>query len=373
MAICEVVTRNRRRTQGLVIAAVIATAVMVPLHLEPSAAVHAARPEVAEESSCTVVHEFSADPVRLVGETATLQVRAGAICRSKPMTRDVVLVIDGSGSTSSRSGQELVNLAKAITRDLDKQIGVRVGVIEYDDSADVVCELTQSRSEVWACIDRIREAGSGHGNPVAGVVRGIEMLGPAIADPEFSEANLVLLSRTSPAGTCPSLVQAASSARSQGVLLLGACLGRGCDPVCFPRAFGRYDYSDRPTEIRSDLFGVIDHPAQVHPTHFTVTLTLPTALAPLADTLDPPGAVRFQTVELGSATGSGPNTQEFTATLQAMPRRPGVYPAAVESELSLRDNLGRTKTFPVESPSVVVLAAEEMDPMQRVYLPWSRR
>ena len=80
---------------------------------------------------------------------------------------DVVLVIDSSGSMDYGKMWAAKNAAKQFANALLKEEGVRVAIVDYDDSAYAACRLTSNIRTVYRAIEGIWAGGGTTSRPAS--------------------------------------------------------------------------------------------------------------------------------------------------------------------------------------------------------------
>lgn len=176
--------------------------------------------------------------VRAGGEV-TVTATARALCTSPDARVHVALVLDATRSMEGAPMEAQREAARTFVDglDLDANARTRVGIVQYDDAATVVCEPTNDRAAIESCIDRLAVRDVAGGSAIAeGIATGRNALLRARADagaspPDVHEAMVVLADGSDNAG-CGAVEAAAEAARSQGIAIAGVCLGPGCDETC---------------------------------------------------------------------------------------------------------------------------------------------
>ncbi len=135
---------------------------------------------------------------------------------NKQTERDIVLVLDASGSMSGTPIQEAKNAAaKFIQTVMDSKEDASISVVTYDNSAVTVSPLTSNKESLLSAVDRIS---SGGGTDIeAGLARAEQLLNERNA----KKKSIVLLSDGLPndGKTGDSLIEYAASIKDQDVYI----------------------------------------------------------------------------------------------------------------------------------------------------------
>ena len=157
----------------------------------------------------------------------------------------IVLVLDGSGSMAR--DHAMVKAAAVALVDalkMPETPGTQVGVVGFNSTAKVYCQLTNRRSQAVGCIQRIGAVGDTCID--CGIKAGIGVLSHGRTDATFRDRLrevMIVLSDGENMSGCGTVQAAAGQAKAQGIHVFTICLGGGCDVACMrsiatnPRSF----------------------------------------------------------------------------------------------------------------------------------------
>ncbi len=305
------------------------------------------------ESSCVTSSQRSLQPSHIaLGEALTITLRLQASCPDSATPFHVVFVVDASGSMAGhRLDETRAALEDAVARlDLPDHPETRVGVVAFDDGSRTLCELTNDRARVNACLDALEASG---GSAIdLGVLEGLMVLraGRQLAQSQIINEIMIVLSDGANSSGCQAVLQAAQQVKSQGILLISACIGDSCDAACLREvaSSARYFYPEldddaiasKLLEIRGQVTGI---------RQLAVTDRLPPNMRYLADSANPPASFEASTNELSWRQNFIP-ADGITYSFQIEPLEIGTHPTSLEARADFRDGqngIGST-TFPIE-------------------------
>jgi hypothetical protein len=190
---------------------------------------------VPNQRSCPVALDSAVKPgIVLVGETAQVTLRAtapsGGECTTTVM--QIVLVVDTSSATPeqmARLQESLRNFLVAVK--LGQQPGLSVGLVTFAQKANALCRPTVSAGTMRACIAQMKPGRSGARLDL-GLAAGHDSFNRAPRGERYPglERALVVVSNWRNPDGCIAALDAADSARYDGVSLLAICNGDTCEP-----------------------------------------------------------------------------------------------------------------------------------------------
>jgi uncharacterized protein YegL len=322
-------------------------------------------PRQAASGPCTAIHDARvAPPAVLLGETVDVTLTLRPACPDD-MPLHIVLVLDSSGSMAGEPERELRKAARSMVNGLGlaDHPSWRVGVVMFNSSARILCALANREGQVNGCIGRVSAAGGT--NVAAGINAGIRVLVDGRkdypADP-IREVMVVVTNGGDPAD-CAATQEAADRAKAEGVLLIGVCMGEGCDAQCLQRAATdpRFFYQAR---SMSEMMGVFTRIGSHMPGTAYLSLTVvgrvPANLLLVEDSAEPePQEISPNRDEL-RWTIDYPPTELITLSWRVLPLEVGLHGVGVSS--FGMGPIGAPPTLDVDfdEPRVLVLLPREL-------------
>ncbi len=293
-------------------------------------------------SSCTLdVEQQAWPPVILSGETTELRIRVEPNCAQAEPPRHFVLVVDGSGTMAGQpAGQRDAALRHFVASlDLANHPERRVGVVVYNTVARTLCRLTNDEAEISHCITRI--GAEGEHRIDLGIHEGVKVFrqGRNLGQGHVIQESMIVFASGANDGGCDPVLQAARSAKAQGVLVVSVCVGTDCDAPCLrpvatsPRFFYQVQSASGLIQVlervRDELLGFVLR-------QLVVVTTLPENMVYIPNSADPqadesPDLRRFEWQQNFIPAGG------MTFTLQVRPSTNGGKAVTESTELEFRD------------------------------------
>ena len=261
---------NRPHTLALTILAAVLLSLAGIATTTETANAEALSQAKKNESRCIVDTVRRVSPGFILrGETATVRLNATIHCPKSHPALHIALVLDASASMAGAPSAEMKDAVKRfiVGLDLEKEPGRRVGIVQFNSSAKVHCELTNDTAEAEICVDAVDATG---GNAMdLGINEAVQLIrkGRALAEQTNPNEVIIVLGGSPHDEGCPPVVRAAGSAKGQGILVVAVCIGPDCDPTCLRQtaSSSRYffdvssdgDLADVLAEI-SDIMNRID-------------------------------------------------------------------------------------------------------------------
>lgn len=338
-------------------------------------------------SPCIAETDASVRPdVVLVGEDVSVTLRVRVVCASEPYPLHVVLVMDGSASMDGASERQMRDAARHLVRSLaiSEATARRGAVVQFDRTTRTWTPLTGEEERVLKAVSRVEARRppdpSSPGPPVTAgppvtsvphtpgpgstavptgdetaVDRGIadgyrELVAGRKRHPapdEITEVMILLSDGHDPRGCRPALGEA-RNVKSNGVLVIAVCVGRGCDEGCMrqvassPRYYFRAESAGALAgifhQIRDRIVNISVRRLVIEETPADGLAYVPGSAAPPTESIDEPTGVlrwRFDYVP----------TDGVTVTYRSRAVTPGERRSARDSSGWFHDNRGRRGGF----------------------------
>ena len=334
----------------------------------PAAAAPAAAPVAqggggTNDSTCAVERVKSALPdVILLGETVDITLVSKIVCSSEQVPLHIVFVFDASGSMNEEGKiKSAKQAAQTVITNLDLQNNplTMVGVVEFNTTATILCQLTNSSTQAKSCVGRVVAIGGT--NITAGIQAGIRVLGNGrrnVQDVNLLREVMVVLSDGSDNNGCGGVLSASSQARATGAIVMTVCVGSGCDTQCMRAAASsaRYYFAAANAgqlqaifeRIRQEIFNIVVK-------RLTVIDTLPANMQYVPDSADPqPDRIGPDGSELEWSPNAVPK-DGITMTFKVKPLEVGYHPTNLSGTGEFIDNKGKKGAYAFEVPWVMVL------------------
>jgi hypothetical protein len=321
-----------------------------------------------DESTCVPeANQIGYPKVVLVGETTDITLAARALCPSVPFPLHIVLVLDGSPATSGRTRRYERDLALGVidALRLPDFPQISVGAVVFGGPDTISCGLTNDGSRLRRCIDQVLDAPAETGDvddlgldeAMAVLVAGRR---PWI-DPSSRNTRDVILLLTDArcVANCRDPRHTARKVRSEGVLVLAACVSGQCDRACVrslassQRYF--FDWPTTPERILWGYFRLRDEVININIKRLTLTGTLADGTRYVPESaVPPPDTVSLDGRTFTWVTNYVPR-DGITVTLRVQLEAPGDHPVGLAATGLLLDNQNRTKDFTFPQPWAVAL------------------
>ena len=191
--------------------------------------------QIEASSPCRTYGKVSTQPnTMLFGEYFTTTIRVDAACADYGDALHIVLVLDASGSMAGGPTNAMKKAARQFINRLalKGKPDTRVGVVQFNESALVLCQLTRDSGRASSCVGRVGASGGTaidmgifEGHDVMRKGRSLVPAGP------INEIMIVLTDGANNDG-CLRIEQQATLAKNAGIQIYSICVGSGCDPVC---------------------------------------------------------------------------------------------------------------------------------------------
>jgi len=242
--------------------------------------------------------------------------------------------------------------------DMAENPATKVGVVSFNTTARTHCQLTNQQNRAVGCVNQV---GAGGGTRIdRGIEEGMKVLRRGRnkeADRESIREVMIVLSDGGNNAGCPPVLQAAGSAKSQGVLVITVCVGNDCDTSCMRRAATspRYFFEARNASALGQVFDRIrEDIINIFLRKLTVVDILPSNMHYILDAGDSAPKWDENLRELEWQTVQVPK-QGVTYTARVEPKEVGFWPTNVEAKGTFLDNKNRSGEFTFEVPYVTVL------------------
>lgn len=307
------------------------------------------------EPACRATGAKRAEPsVLWLGEEATVTLEVGGSCPALASRSDVLLVLDHSGSMAGAPLDAAKDAAKRFVDQMD--LGQdRVGVVAFNQAAQLVQPLTGNASNARAAIDAL-QAGGG-----TDIAAGLDAARRELTGPRrrAAAASVIVLLTDGQSAPLPAQ-RAADQAKLEGARIFTIGLGGGVNqPLLAGLASGPTDayLAPGPADLAAVYQAVARRiVAQVLFTSLTVTDLLPGNMAYVAGSGVPEPQVNGQALvwSLSDVPFAG-----LTLRYRVRPLETGTHPTNLLAFGEGGDGLGRRGRVDFPVPSVRVLAAPE--------------
>lgn len=319
------------------------------------------------ESACIAVRDKFANPgVILLGETVDVTLTVTALCAGEQFPLHIVLVLDASGSMAGEPTREMKKAARELIKRLDirNNPSTKVGVVSFNSTANVLCQLTDSTSRASSCVNRVGASG---GTSISqGIIAGIKVFNQGrrdVPDPDSLREVMVVLSDGADNAGCGPVQRAAGQASGAGILVVTVCVGDGCDVQCMRSVASspRYFFEARQASQLGAVFEQIRKQIQnVILKQMTVIDTLPDNMEYVEGSGQPePNDFGTNNDQLTWRTSFVPK-EGVTYTFKLRPREVGYHRTNNGAYGEFRDNKNRTGSFDFLDPYVLVLKPESL-------------
>jgi hypothetical protein len=354
----------KRRSMGaalaggvtLSLAALVLTTLAEPRLLTAASPAQATASPTGQASGCDLSVDKVARPQTVtLGSDVMITLTVAPRCSAVPLPLHIVLVLDGSAMDASLSDdmkQHATDIVDAL--DLNENPMIKVGIVEYNESADTRCQLTNDQSRAKTCIGRVSNTGASQLE--LGIDEAISVLARGRSDVDDPREVMVLFQQGANSSGCPPVTQRSNQVKSQGVLVIGQCVGPDCDTTCLRQASSspRYFFEWDSKANLLGLFGRLINDMAL-PVTLTVTDTLPANMALVAGS--PSGSPVVTDGRIVWTYPRAPIEPAYTMTLHVTPLETGTHPTNVEAEAHLTMGASEWRvSFPV--PSVHVVGAQ---------------
>jgi Mg-chelatase subunit ChlD len=324
--------------------------------------------------------KFAAPKVLLLGETAHVTLTVGADCPGKESPVHVVLVLDasatmdeipcpptpsllgacGTGTKGYEEKQAAMDLVRRL--DLKENLWLRIGVVQYNDTARTLVDLTDDEGRVLSAIQKIGAEGKGAIDK--GIDEGLRVLARGRRGYEHSElreAMVVFSDGQSVSDGCRAAIRSAARAKGEGVLMMSVCVGCPCNEQCIRQLAASPRYYVTARLISGLVKPILDLHAD--PVELTVKVlkvrdVLPDNMYYVGGSADPePQFVSPERDVLEWEVNHVP-TDGLTYTYRVEPADVGQHVTNVEAVGEFTDNRGGVGDFVFPVPSVLVLKAD---------------
>jgi len=335
----------------------------------------AARPSAQDSgdaSPCIAVRDKSAGPASVaLGATVDVTLTVKASCPGGSSPLHVVLVLDASAAMQVEPNTEIRAVARQIISALDMgdNPATRVGVVSFNSSATILCQLTNDTNRARGCVDNVGSP-EGETSIASGILAGIGVITTGRKDLEvpaedIREVMVVIAGGPDGAG-CGSAQRAAGQAKGHGILVISVCVGPNCDVQCMRSIpSSPHYYFEAPTstdleriflEIAALLRMIQSMSDGLQVTGLSVTDRLPPNMAYVPGSAVPPPSALDATAGTLTWRFAVVPPDGLTLTLRVQPLEVGTHATNAGATGVLTDTTGRTGAFAFPDPSVIVVA-----------------
>ena len=374
---------TRRTPRALILSTLtmaVAAASLMLGAMPPASAAPAAQPAPGESLCIAVPASTSKPPDVLLGETVGVTLSVNAFCTSESTLRHIVLVLDGSsgmlgpGGTASTFREFQRVAAREFVRNMDLGANphIRIGVVIYDGTAVIRCQLTNQTGRLNGCINQA--TASGEANIAGAIALGHRVLRDGrrgVPDPTLIREAMIVTASLPNAGGCPPLTTAADAAKADGIIIAVVCISDSCETACLrgiATSTSHFYEASTPSSLpptfetlRRDLepprSGSPPHP----PDRLVVVLPIPPNMQYVRDSAVPPPSDTGTAFDrLTWDTRTIPRGG-ITMTLSLLPLEIGCHPTIQGASGIVTDYLGRERAFVFEDRSVCVFVPAPID------------
>ncbi len=353
--------RLSRLVPGTIAASLALVVAIAAISALTAAAAAAPRPAPAQDPTCNVDHDKTAQPPEiLLGAAVTVTLDIGGNCPTKLVPADVILVIDRSGSMVRDGKIEAAKAAAIAFVNRTDPAQTRVGLVAIAGTAVRVSGLTDDRALLTRFIeDLVIDAGT---NLVDGLAEARRALSGGDVRPGANRYIVFLTDgrHTVPQPPASDLNRVISQVKSDGIVVYSIGLGYDLDAQVLRRmATSPTHYYASPTaadleKIYLEIAQRIE--AQTLFQNLRITDVVPANMTYLPGTgrpVEPDVSADSKTLtwDLDDVVAPG-----VSLSYQLRPEEPGLWPTNVEARAEYRDGYGNDdqRVFPV--PNVRVLA-----------------
>lgn len=271
----------------------------------------------------------------------------------------IVLVLDASGSMAGEGHDQLRKAAVRLIDELNMTDNpvTEVGVVMFNSSAKVLCQLTNRASQATGCVGRVGAAGATCID--CGVKAGLGVMDRGRSDaPDrgtIREVMVVVSDGANDAG-CGPLISAAGQAKGQGIEVFTICIGRSCSSPCMRAAATAPAY-----HFRGDAAGLlaafqrIGAELAVLPLRqVVVTDTLGADMLPIAGAVSAPGVPSPDGRSVEWRLADVPTLATELGVKVRVPAVAGTYPTNASAVGTFVDGLGAIGSFTFPVPTIRV-------------------
>lgn len=189
-----------------------------------------------EESPCAIDASTQlSQRMLLLGERVEVEQSFGVDCPDEAAPQHVVLVLDGSSAMRNGPDQHLKDAARDFVDllRLRDHPELRVGIVSFNQRSITHCQLTNSASRLYGCIDRV--GATGPTSISAGILAGIKVMNlgrQGLADPAIVSETMIVVAGGPDKSTCAPVQRAAGQASGQGILVVTVGAGPDADADC---------------------------------------------------------------------------------------------------------------------------------------------
>lgn len=314
--------------------------------------------------ACTFQVDKVAEPREVaLGAPLTVTLSVRPTCSAGDTPLHVALVLDASSKPNHLASEMQSEAADLVDRlELSTHPFTKVGIVQFNAAADTLCALTNNAARAKSCIGRVDAVGSTRLD--LGIQEGTNLLRTGrrdVADPErLREVMIFIVEGGNDAG-CPPVLQAASTAKGLGVLMIGVCLATECDRTCVRQAATSaryfYEWSDVKLVARRREGGT-NLPDRAD---LIITDTLPANMTYVAGSSEP--AAVYTSPDLIWSFSDQPARAAYTMTFRVVPQEAGRHQTNVSAEgRFVRRIAGDAFSFLFPLPEIDVIAPATVTP-----------
>lgn len=259
-------TRATLGTVTVCAAAIVAAAVCSPIAIRAATGAGESAP-----SPCVAESERTVQPdLVLVGEAVSVAMHVRVLCPGERVPLHVVFALDTSDSMAGPSERRMREAAIDLVHELSpsESRARRAAVVEFGRGARTVLPMSGDGARVLSAVRRVQSPRRPDGDETA-IDRGIlearrEIVAARKRFPytDFITEVMVVLSDGHDPRGCRQALEEARAARLDGILVVAACIGWGCDEDCMrqvagsPRAYFGTEHAEAFASLLDVLSGI---------------------------------------------------------------------------------------------------------------------
>jgi hypothetical protein len=307
--------------------------------------------------ACVAAGEKSATNRVALGSPAGVTLSLRTACGAITAPLHVALVMDGSAAMISGTLKtDQKNAAQTIVRGLDLPANdlTQVAVVEFNDHARRLIDLSNDEAAVLAAVQRVEAKGKTMIE--VGIDEGVKAIEGGRGAAKVNEVIIVMTNGRNEKG-CSAAVSAADKAKSKSILMMSMCIAADCDNLCvqsLATSVRRFYWRDDVEKLVQDLRRL--------QTRVAVTINklvvsdrlppniqlVPGSAAPPPRSISPAGDVLVWESDQLPADG-------VTLTYRVVPQELGRHPANVEAVAMFTNTVGWTGSFAFAVPVIEVV------------------
>ena len=240
---------------------------------------------------------------------------------------------------------------------------MKVGVIEFNNRAQLRADLTNRESRVISGINTVRTDG---GTSIeTGIELGRRVLTTARDDLDVGEENIrefmIVISDGGNNSGCGPVLAAANLAKGQGIEMFSVCIGTDCADACMrqvastPANYSWAEHSNELSVILEKFRQKAYEPTKLRDLHIVETLPENMRFVPGSAMSEPSGLEFSEEDSVLTWESRLPPDIGITVTYQIEPLQAGLHPSSRESLVRFWDDQRGEGALTLESPAVLAL------------------